>query len=312
MAAPRLTVVAAFFDMRREAERTLYTLSPEYQRGVRASDYEVVAIDNGSADPLYESEVNQFGPNFRYVYEPSGDPSPATAINRAAAEASTEWVMCLIDGARMLSPGILEGALAAFRDYSQPFVYTIGMHLGQAPQNEFAARGYGRAEEDRLLDSVDWGRNGYLLFTICTPALSVGERVFFSGVSESNCFALRRARFLNAGGFDQRFQSPGGGLVNLDLFKRFIEDPELTPVCLLGEATFHQLHGGVATNVPLREHPWDSFAAEYEAIHGRPYLPPAGREPVYVGTIPEEARHLDRSTLEEDGPPQDASYVPHR
>jgi glycosyltransferase involved in cell wall biosynthesis len=292
MADAGLTVIAVFFNMRREAARTLYTLSPEYQRGVGAGDYEVVAIDNGSTDPLPESEVVRFGSNFRLVSNPPGNPSPAAAINRAAAEASTEWVMCLIDGARMLSPGILAGTLRAFREQSEPFVYTIGMHLGPAPQNELVAQGHGEAEEDRLLDTVDWRRNGYLLFTISTPAPSVVERGFFSEVTESNCFGMRRGTFLGAGGFDERFRSPGGGLVNLDRFRRFFDDPKLTPVCLLGEATFHQLHGGVATNVPLGDHPWESFAAEYEAIHGTPYAPPSPRRPVYLGTIPEEAQHL--------------------
>jgi glycosyltransferase involved in cell wall biosynthesis len=298
MADPGLTVIAVFFDMRREADPTLYTLSPTYQRGVQASDYEVVAIDNGSADPLPESKVTRFGRNFRMMRNPPGDPSPAAAVNRAAAAVSSPWVMCLIDGARMLSPGILAAALAALREYAEPFVYTIGMHLGRAPQNELVARGYGRGEEDRLLESVNWRRNGYLLFTISTPALSVGQEGFFSAVKESNCFALRRAAFLDAGGFDARFRSPGGGLVNLDAFNRFFEDPKMTPVCLLGEATFHQFHHGVATNVPMEEHPWPSFEAEYEVIRGRPYEPPSGREPVYLGTIPEEARHLGGSALE--------------
>ena len=290
-----LTVVAAFFNMRREAARTLYTLSSDYQRGTSASDYHVVALDNGSTDPLSDADVTGFGPNFRLVRNPEGGPSPAAAVNRVVNEVSTPWVMCLIDGARMLSPGIVAGTLAACRERPEPFVYTIGMHLGRATQNELAAKGYGQAEEDRLLEGVDWRGNGYLLFTISTPALSVVERRFFSPVLESNCFVLRRATFMDAGGFDQRFRSPGGGIVNLDLFKRLVEDPKMTPVCLLGEATFHQFHGGVATNVPLREHPWDSFVAEYEAIHGRPYGPPSWREPVYVGTIPEEARHLGGS-----------------
>jgi hypothetical protein len=287
-----LTLIVVFFNMRREAARTLYTLTPEYQRGVEASEYQVVAIDNGSTDPLSVSEVTRFGPNFRLVSYPSGDPSPAAAVNRVASEVSTPWVMCLIDGARMLSPGILAGAFDAFRGRPEPFVYTIGMHLGPALQNKLVADGYGRAEENELLDSVDWRRNGYLLFTISSLALSVGGGGFYSAVRESNCFALRRGAFLDAGGFDERFRSPGGGLVNLDLFKRFVEDPKMTPTCLLGEATFHQLHGGVATNVPLPQHPWDSFAAEYEAIRGQPYEPPAGRGPVYLGTIPEEARNL--------------------
>jgi hypothetical protein len=315
MADAGLTVIAVFFNMRREAERTLYTLGPDYQRGVQASDYEVVAVDNGSTDPLSESEVTRFGPNFRLVSHPGGDPSPAAAINRVAAEVSSPWVMCLIDGARMLSPGILVGALGAVRERPQGFVYTIGMHLGRAPQNELVARGYDADEEDRLLDGVDWRRNGYLLFTVSSPALSVGERLFFSAVRESNCFALRRESFLEAGGFDQRFRSPGGGLVNLELFQRLVENPKLTPICLLGEATFHQFHGGVATNVPLADHPWQSFTAEYEAILGRPYAPPAEREPLYMGTIPEEARHLVRaedaagagSALDEAGPQEETA-----
>jgi hypothetical protein len=295
MADPTLTVIVGFFDMRREAARTLYTLSPEYQRGVGASDYEVVAIDNGSRDPLTEAEVTRFGPNFRLVTAPAGEPSPAAAINRVAAEVSTPWVMCAIDGARMLTPGVLAGAFTAFGEYPEPFVYTIGMHLGPAPQNELVAQGHDAADEDRLLDSVDWRHNGYLLFTISTPALSVEGDGFFAPVRESNCFALQREIFLDRGGFEPRFRSPGGGIVNLDVFKRLFEDPQLTPICMLGEATFHQLHGGVATNVPLDRHPWESFAAEYEGIRGRPYEPPAGQEPVYLGSVPEEARHLVRS-----------------
>jgi hypothetical protein len=417
MKDPSLTVVAVFFNMQREAARTLYTLSPEYQREVAASEYEVVAIDNGSTDPLSESEVTRFGPNFRLVRNPGCHPSPAAAINRVAAEVSTPWLMCLVDGARMLSPGILAGAWEAFRMRPEPFVYTIGMHLGRASQNDLVesawhavgpprqslvewiqhlessrswrltrplrtlgalvrrllrrrslpgrpaiaqtakspggpanqslvdwiqqiessrswrltrslrsvgalvrrlrrrplsqpeppvisdelVRGHSRKEEDRLLDSVDWRRNGYLLFTISTPAASVGDRGFTLEVRESNCFALRRATFLAARGFDERFRSPGGGLVNLDLFKRFVEDPKLTPVCLLGEATFHQFHGGVATNVEMQEHPWETFAAEYEAIRGEPYSQPVGREPLYLGEVREEARHLVRSETSSPG-----------
>jgi hypothetical protein len=411
MREPSLTVVAVFFEMRREAARTLYTLSPEYQRGVEAADYEVVAIDNGSTDPLSESEVTRFGSNFKLMRNPRGHQSPAAAINQVAAEVSTPWLMCLVDGARMLTPGILVWALRAFREHREPFVYTIGMHLGPASQNDLVeaarlavgpsreslvewiqhlegsrswritrplrsiaallrrllrrrpspvappalegveaaaetsnqslvewihrlegsrswritrplrslaafarrllrrsqsqpalpapsdeqVRGYSREAEDRLLDSVDWRRNGYELFTISTPAASVGDRGFTLEVWESNCFALRRETYLEAGGFDERFRSPGGGLVNLDLFKRLAEDPKLTPICLLGEATFHQFHGGVATNVSLNDHPWDSFEAEYEAIRGQAYHPPIGREPLYLGEVPEEARYLVRS-----------------
>ena len=55
--------------MRREAARTLLSLSRAYQRGVDDLDYEVIVIDNGSAPEqrLGEEFVASFGPEFRYL-----------------------------------------------------------------------------------------------------------------------------------------------------------------------------------------------------------------------------------------------------
>jgi hypothetical protein len=53
---------------------------------------------------------------------------------------------------------------------------------------------------------------------------------------------------------------------------------------LLGEATFHQVHGGVATNSP--EAPHELFAQEYSQIRGRPYERPR-TEVLYFGGLPE-------------------------
>ena len=63
-ARPALSVVVVFYDMRREAERTLYSLTPEYQRGVAGKAYEVIAIDNGSYQPLDPAEVRAVRPQF--------------------------------------------------------------------------------------------------------------------------------------------------------------------------------------------------------------------------------------------------------
>ena len=57
---------------------------------------------------------------------------------------------------------------------------------------------------------------------------------------------------------------------------------------LLGEGTFHQFHGGVATNVPLAEHPGLRFQDEYVAIRGREFAPPASAA-VYLGGLPPQA-----------------------
>ena len=82
MQPPALSVIVAFRNMAREAPRTLYTLSPAYQRGVSAADYEVVAVDAGSTIPLDEGMVRAHGPNFRLLRAPDA-PSPAGAINAA-------------------------------------------------------------------------------------------------------------------------------------------------------------------------------------------------------------------------------------
>lgn len=295
---PRLSIVINFHNMRREAARTLHTLSTRYQRDVSGDDYEVIAVDNGSTAPLDAVEVEAHGNNFRYLRVEQGPPSPCRAINRAVASARGEFVLVCIDGARMLSPGILKYTLTGLALHSHPFVYTLGMHLGHKPQNELLEEGYDQQVEDQLLRGVDWRSDGYRLFAISSVAYS-SRNGFFSRLSESNCFALRRADYLALGGLDERFTSPGGGLVNLDFFNRVHEQPHIRPVMLLGEATFHQFHGGVATNVRRSEHPWPRMAAEYERIRGKPFAsdPPL---PEYLGWLSPEY-HAGLAWL--DGPP---------
>jgi hypothetical protein len=282
-----LTVVVNFYNMRREAERTLYSLSAEYQRGVSCEDYEVLAIDNGSSDPLDCAMAESFGKNFRYVHVETKSPSPAAALNRSVEGCRTSAVMILIDGARMLSPGVLKGAQRAFRAFDNPFVYTLGMHVGPGLQNETLMAGYDQVTEDEILASIDWRENGYRLFEVSSLAAS-SRRGFFSELAESNCFSLARREFLRVGGFDERFQTPGGGLGNLDFFNRASTDGGLEPVMLLGEASFHQFHGGVATNVPLKEHPWERFSEEYQDVKGVPYVC-SGRTCHFLGQLPPEA-----------------------
>ncbi len=87
-AATELAVVVVVHNMRREAGRTLHSLSRSYQRGVDDLDYEVIVVENGS-DPdqrLGEEFVRSFGEQFRYIDLGSDAmPSPARAINRGIA-----------------------------------------------------------------------------------------------------------------------------------------------------------------------------------------------------------------------------------
>ena len=72
----------------------------------------------------------------------------------------------LIDGARMASPGIVAGVLRGRRLHHRPVISTLGFHLGPDVQMKTVPLGYDQAEEDRLLDQIDWTRDGYRLFDI--------------------------------------------------------------------------------------------------------------------------------------------------
>jgi hypothetical protein len=279
---PRLSVIVVFHDMQREAPRTLQTLSPAFQQGVAADDYEVIAVDVGSDPPLAESLVTSQGARFRLRRFPRA-PSPVAAINAAVRESRGAAVMACIDGARLLTPGIVRLTLAALAGYPERFVATVSWHLGPKVQNESMLEGYDQAVEDQLLDSVDWQGDGYRLFEIGCLAQSSAAG-WLGPIGESNCIAMLRGAWDRLGGYDERFASPGGGLVNPDFFKRAWESLG-PPVILLGEGTFHQFHGGVATNTPRVHRPVRPMFDEYVAIRGRPFEPPTGR-PTLLGELP--------------------------
>lgn len=280
--------------MRREASRTLYSLSRRYQGLHSSHPYEVLAIDNGSSKPLSADMVQEFGPEFCYHFVRTEDRSPCETINRFVAECRFDNVVVLIDGARLLSPGIMRLMLPAFRAFAHPFIYTLGMHIGPKAQNYLISEGYDSLAEDELFQSVDWKNNGYSLFTISSVALSSGQG-FFSNLRESNCFALGKQDFVKGGLYRTEFQSAGGGLCNLELFNRLNASDWMQPVMLLGEATFHQFHGGVATNAPIEQHPWEVMEKEYAQIVGVRYKP-VFRPPLYLGGFHKECAELYNSS----------------
>jgi glycosyltransferase involved in cell wall biosynthesis len=287
----RLSIVVIFHNMRREAARTLHSLCARYQRDVDPSDYEVIAIDNGSAEPLDAAGVAAHGSNFSYRFFPTESVSPVDAVNEGAEMAEGDMLAVIVDGARMATPGLVGSSLRAAAAVPDPLICALTWHLGPDVQNVTIENGtYDAAEEDRLLDSIDWRTNGYDLFTISTIAPS-SRRGFLAGVPpECSWICMRRSAFLDLGGFDSRFRSPGGGLANHDFRDRALQSPGIQPVVLLGEGVFHQVHGGVATNVPKRDHPFKRFKEEYRTITGQDYRFTPSPPVFLIGFLPEQAR----------------------
>lgn len=308
---PDVSLVVAIYNIPREARRTLHSLSAAYQRHINADDYEVIVVDNGSTPPVDPQMVEDLAGNFRLIRIDDALPSPAQALNRGLAEARADIIGVMIDGARVVTPGLLHFARHGARLYDKAVVATLGWYLGPDFQWRSMESGYDRAREDALLESIDWPNDGYRLFEIGAMDESSVDG-WFKPIAESNALFLRRHFWEVLGGLDERFDAPGGGLLNLDTFNRAIEWPEAQLVVLLSEATFHQLHGGTNTNIPLvQQHEnWTYWGAQYASIRGRAYEIARSRQPpTYVGTLPQPmlarwvraVRQLEQSPVTPEG-----------
>ena len=147
----------------------------------------------------------------------------------------------------MASPGLLSTACLAAAVAPRPIVTAPAWHLGPALHMHAEAAGYEQAAEDRLLEEAGWEKDGYELFSIATPAASSG-RGLFGPMGESSSLFLTRELWTELGGLEEGFTLPGGGLVNHDLYNRACALDGVELVVMLGEGTFHQIHGGAATS----------------------------------------------------------------
>jgi hypothetical protein len=283
---PRLSIVIAAYDMDRVLPRTLRSLSADYQRHVRIADYEVIVVDNGSPKPIDRSIFTGLTGQFRLIRIDNAPKSPAAALNAGVKAARADDIGLMIDGGRIVTPGLIHSALHGVNLYPQALVASLGWYLGHDLQGRAMDAGFGPQDEDRLLADIDWPRDGYRLFDIGTFDESSLDGWFYP-INESNSLFLSKARFQKLGGLDVAFDHPGGGLVNLDFFARAASEPDCELVIMLGEATFHQMHGGVSTNAPLAQQQanWDLWHSQYIGLRGHEFSPPDPPR-TYIGRLP--------------------------
>lgn len=267
---PKLSILIVTYNMQREAPRTIASALPPYQKRVSASDYEVLILDNGSSQPLAHEYIADLPANVRYLPVPEPNGSPGHALNWGATQARSDILMFCIDGARILSDGLVYGAIANLDRFPDAFVYTLGWHLGSDVQMRSVLAGYDALAEDKLLSSANWYEQPERLFEISVLAGS-SVRGLSGQISESNAFAVSRSVFETIGGYDERFIIPGGSTSNLELFERYVTRENAINILLAGEGTFHQVHGGSATSNPDRI---EAYFDEYQQIFGRKYKLP--------------------------------------
>ena len=291
--APRVSVVVIVYDMPAQAANTLRSLASGYQVGVDQSDYEVIVVENGSDNNLPAQVIDSLPGNFSYYLRENAEQTPAHAINFGASKARGRHVCIMIDGARMLTPGVIRHILLGHRLFDTAVVSVPGYHLGRELQQEAVNSGYGLDEERALLRSVEWPADGYRLFDIACLSGSCAAG-FFLPNSESNCISMPRGMWDQLGGYDTRFDLRGGGLINLDFYKRACELPGIKHVIALGEGTFHQFHGGVTTGgqaAELRNAYLEASKRQYKNLRGEDFSPPDTR-PTYLGELPNQVQRF--------------------
>jgi len=290
----KISFIVIVYKMPDQAERTLYSLGPRYQRGVSEEDYEVIVVENASSAVLGEERACQYAGNVRYFYREETLPSPVPAVNFGASQATGSHITIMVDGARVLSPSVVSYMLAATRLDPKTLVALPGYHLGPKLQQRSMLEGYCEEVEAELMASIDWPADGYRLFEVsCLSGTSTSG--FFKPIGESNCYCVPRAVWNLVGGFDPAFTETGGGQVNLDFFKRTVELPDTLLVILPGEGSFHQFHGGITTGTQgeSRVKSMEDHFNQYAELRGGPYQSPDKR-PIYLGSLPDSAMKFVR------------------
>jgi hypothetical protein len=314
-----VSFVLIVYDMPAQAQNTVRSLLPDYQRDSRLQDYEVIIVENESANTMSRDFLDGLPPNFSYHLRKESRPTPIYALEYGIEQAKGDNICVMIDGARLLTPGVVKNTILGHRLSTRAVVTVPGYHLGFELQQIAVGSGYDVEREQALMGSISWPDNGYRLFEIsCFSGSS--KHGFYLAHSESNCISMPRELWKELGGYDLRFDIRGGGLVNLDLYKRACEYPGITHVFLHGEGTFHQFHGGSTTggeDIEARKQLIEAIKDQYIQIRGKQFTAPE-TNPIFLGELPREVQKfvqissnkiIERLTNRAEVPETSASFL---
>lgn len=285
---PKASVIVISYRMAQQLENTLLTLTADYQRGVDIDDYEVIVIENSSSENLSPDIVASLPTNFRYVLREEQAVSPVFAVNDAFAMCRAPLIGLMIDGARMVSPGVIRSALDAYAISDQAIVAVPGYHLGEEEQHLVTGGQDQLAMETALLASVDWRNDGYELFAISTFS-GANRQGYLNPIMECNCLFASAENYAAIGHANTQFQLPGGGSINLHMYRSLGTLPGSTFYVLPGEGSFHQYHGGVTTSsyekreADIEQHRIQLHSFWPEGFHS------LRREATLLGHVPSQA-----------------------
>jgi len=198
----------------------------------------------------------------------------------------------------MVTPGVLSWGLRLLDLTPRALVEVRSWHLGPKLQAESILEGYDHEVEKEMLLQSRWLENGYRLFDI-SASNTLSMDGFGGKAMESNCLIMPKELFDGIGGYNEAYSEPGGGLVNHDFYARAVAAADQV-FTLLGEGTFHQIHGGAATGLTLAQldKALERWWAESRRL-GNDLKPPSREKFILAGHLPPECRRWLGQTAEE-------------
>ena len=262
-----ITFVIAAYNIPRQLHRTLTSLTPYYQ-GCTPAKLEIIVIDNGSSESLNRDDYSEFGRLTRII-RVDGKSSPVQGLNQGIREASFDTIAVMIDGAHVLSPGVVTNVSRIVNAFSRPVINVPQYTMGDVSQNiSDHAQAYERESLD--LERIGWPASGYSLFDYAIVPGENANKHYLAAI-ESNCLITTRQVWQDCGAYDERFDEPGAGLANIELFERLTHHIDNQYVLLEGEGSFHQNHGGTTTSLTSaqRDATVKKYYERYQEVTGK-------------------------------------------
>lgn len=283
MTTPLISIIVVGYKMKQQLHNTLCSLKSTYQRNVDPDDYEVIVVENSSDDNFAPTDVSkEYGSNFRYFLRQETGQSPVPAVNFAFEQCQGQYIGLIIDGARMLSPGVIHYVKTAIQISGGAIVAVPGYHIGET-EHHLTEPEYSVEFEQNLLQETRWQEDGYRLFKISTFS-GANIRGYLQPMMECNCVFASKENFDRIGRADTRFTLRGGGSINLHIYRSLVGLPKTKFFVLPGEGSFHQYHGGVTTSSSHdREEELKAFNDQLKSIWGKKIG--LRRNPIILGTI---------------------------
>jgi glycosyltransferase involved in cell wall biosynthesis len=292
---PKISIIVIAYRMSKQLKNTLLSLAAEYQSNVSSQDYEVVVVENKSEENLDASFIDTLADNFRYFLREDSSISPVAAINFGFQQCRAPYVGLMIDGARMLSPGVLQYTLMATMIDKNATVAVPGYHIGDKEQH-LQEESYSAEQEQSMLSSLNWQEDGYQLFDVSTFS-NGNRRGFMQPMHECNCLFGSMENFKRIGYANPRFSLAGGGSLNLHIYRSLGLCQDSPLFVLAGEGSFHQFHGGVTTsNHATLKHSLQEYKDQLNELWPDGGFQALRREPILLGKIsPQCTTHLQTS-----------------